>query len=517
MCGPGIEPRNSVQESGVPTLSKLRKATLVPTTTQVGIGLRAVEDPVHAQKLHAQELGDPKSDLDGWCQGPRRESQGSKTAMNSFGKSDEPILPEKSANKSGDEKPPAERMEGRGSAKGNPGQQTRLRTQGRDGLQHALDRIRQAATREKRLRFTTLWHHICHIDRLREEYFHLRPNAAPGVDGQTWEKYGEHLETNLRDLSDRLKRGAYRAKPVKRAYIPKADGRQRPIGIPTLEDKIVQRAAGTVMEAIYEVDFKGFSYGFRPKRGAHQALDALTVGITERKVSWILDADIRGFFDAIDHDWLVKFIEHRIADRRLIRHIKKWLAAGVLEDGERCHEEKGTPQGGSISPVLANVYLHYVLDLWISHWRQRKARGDVIIVRYSDDFVVGFQYQSDAVRFLVDLKERLRKFHLELQADKTRLIEFGRFAAERRSARGEDKPETFNFLGFTHICGKTIKQGKFIVVRRPIKARVGAEGCVQMEHIAPFHTHGLLDLTRGLTMSQRQIDNELFSQIFHFA
>ena len=305
-------------------------------------------------------------------------------------------------------------------------------------------------------------------------YFSLKRNAAPGVDGETWRHYGKQLEENLKDLSDMLKCGAYRAKPVKRAYIPKPDGRQRPLGVTALEDKIVQRATVEVLNAIYETDFLGFSYGFRPGRSPHDALNALSAGIMTRKVSWVLDADIRGYFDAISHEWMVKFIEHRIADRRVIRHIKKWLNAGVLEDGSRIYSEEGVPQGGSVSPMLANVYLHYVFDLWVERWRRRQAAGDVIVVRFCDDFVVGFQYQQDAVAFLEALKKRLRKFNLNLHEDKTRLIEFGRFAVQNRKRQGKEKPETFDFLGFTHICGKT-RKGKFAVLRYTITKRMRAK------------------------------------------
>lgn len=340
-----------------------------------------------------------------------------------------------------------------------------------EDLHSALDRIRQAACRDKGLQFTTLWHLVYHVDRLREAYFACKHHAAAGVDGQNWQAYGQDLEDNLRDLSERLANGRYRAKPVKRVYIPKADGKQRPIGIPVLEDKIVQRAAVKVLNAIYETDFLGFSYGFRPGRSAHRALDALAVGIQTRKVSWLLDADIRGFFDTLSHEYLVKFIERRIADPRVVRHIQKWLNAGVMEEGKRVQPEEGTPQGGSISPLLANVYLHYVFDLWAEQWRQTRAHGDVIIVRYADDFVVGFQHESDAKAFLEELRERFRSFNLELHADKTRVIEFGRFAAERRERRGEGKPLTFNFLGFTHACDKT-RAGKFIVLRQTIAKRM---------------------------------------------
>ena len=341
-------------------------------------------------------------------------------------------------------------------------------------LQSAMERIRQAACRDKQLRFTTLWHHVYDIEHLRGAYFSLKRTAAPGVDGETWRHYGEQLEDNLKALSDRLKRGAYRAKPVKRAYIPKPDGRQRPLGVTTLEDKIVQRATVEVLNAIYETDFLGFSYGFRPGRSPHDALNALSAGIMTRKVSWVLDADIRGYFDAISHEWLVKFIEHRIADRRVIRHIKKWLNAGVLEDGSRTYSEEGVPQGGSVSPMLANVYLHYVFDLWVKRWRNRQAAGDVIVVRFCDDVVVGFQYQQDAEGFLEALRKRFRKFNLELHEDKTRLIEFGRFAVQNRKRQGKGKPETFDFLGFTHICGKT-RKGKFVVLRYTIAKRMRAK------------------------------------------
>jgi group II intron reverse transcriptase/maturase len=340
-----------------------------------------------------------------------------------------------------------------------------------DDLHSALERIRQAACRDKRQKFTSLWHHVCNVDRLEQAYHALRRNAAPGIDGQTWQAYGKDLEANLKDLSGRLARGAYRAKPVKRGYVPKAGGQQRPIGIPVLEDKIVQRATVEVLSAVYETDFLGFSYGFRPGRSAHMALDALAVGIQTKKVNWLLDADIRSFFDTLDHEWLVKFVEHRIADRRVVRHIQKWLNAGVMEDGKHVVQEEGAVQGGSISPLLANVYLHYVLDLWAQKWRKTRAGGEMIIVRYADDFVVGFQHESDARRFLEELKERFRKFNLELHADKTRVIEFGRLAAQDRARRGEGKPMTFNFLGFTHACDKT-RTGRFIVLRQTMAQRM---------------------------------------------
>jgi group II intron reverse transcriptase/maturase len=325
------------------------------------------------------------------------------------------------------------------------------------------------------LRFTALLHHVYDLEMLREAYFCLKREAAPGVDQVTWRQYGETLEDNLQDLAGRLKRGAYRAKPVRRVFIPKADGRQRPLGVTTLEDKLVQRATVEVLNAIYETDFLDFSYGFRPGRSQHNALDALYAGLLTKKVNWVLDMDIRGFFDAIDHGWLVKFVEHRIADRRVVRLIQKWLNAGVQEDGTRTRSEQGTPQGGSASPLLANIYLHYVFDLWAQRWRQTQASGDVVVVRYADDIVVGFQYESDAERFWAELAERFSKFALELHPDKTRLIEFGPFAARDRERRGQGKPETFDFLGFTHICGKKRNNGRFTVLRQTIRKRLQAK------------------------------------------
>jgi RNA-directed DNA polymerase len=358
---------------------------------------------------------------------------------------------------------------------GKPWKQPRGGTYvGPSDLQSALERIRQAASRDKRLQFTGLWHHVYEVNRLREAYYHLKRRAAPGVDGETWQHYGERLEENLQGLSDRLRRGAYRARPVRRAYIPKTDGRQRPLGVTALEDKIVQRATAEVMNAIYEENFLGFSYGFRPGRSPHDALDALYAGIMMKPVSWVLDADIRGYFDAIDHEWLVRFVEHRIADQRVVRHIKKWLNAGVLEDGTRTCSEEGVPQGGSISPLLANIYLHYAFDLWADQWRRKQAQGAVVIVRFADDLVVGFQYRADAEQFQRELQERFRKFKLGLRDDKTRLIEFGRFAVKNRKRRGDGKPETFDFLGFTHVCDTTEK-GKFIVLRQTLRKRMQAK------------------------------------------
>jgi group II intron reverse transcriptase/maturase len=327
-------------------------------------------------------------------------------------------------------------MEGRGRTKGNLLEGNTLRTQGRDGVHSALERVRQVAKEDRKERFTALLHHVYDIDRLRSAYLAIKRDAAAGVDGETWEHYGESLEDNLQDLSQRLKRGAYRARPVRRVFIPK-DGGQRPLGVPVLEDKIVQRAVVEVLNAIYEEDFLGFSYGFRPKRNPHQALDALTVGIETKKVNWVLDADLRSFFDTLKHAWLVQFIEHRVADKRIVRLIQKWLSAGVLQDGKRIQSEVGTVQGGSISPLLANIYLHYVFDLWAQRWRQKQARGDVIVVRFADDFVVGFEHRVEAERFLAELRERFTRFGLELHPEKTRLIEFGRRARRNRENRGD--------------------------------------------------------------------------------
>ena len=392
--------------------------------------------------------------------------------MDGRGKSDGSVVPAKRSNDVG--RSTEEAAEGRGPTKGNPPQADTRRTQGRVSVPRSLERIRQVARRDRKQRFTALLHHVYDVERLRAAYFALKREAAAGVDGETWQHYGEALESNLQDLAERLRRGAYRARPVRRAYIPKADGRQRPLGVPTLEDKIVQRAVVEVLNAIYETDFLGFSYGFRPGRSPHHALDALTVGLEQRKVNWVLDADLRDFFGTLQHDWLVKFIEHRLSDRRVVRLIQKWLAAGVLEDGKRIRSEVGTVQGGSISPLLANIYLHYVFDLWVHHWRRTRASGEVIVVRFADDFVVGFQHRGEAERFLADLRTRFATFGLTLHPDKTRLIEFGRYAAVNRRGRGEGKPQTFNFLGFTHSCGQT-RSGRFAVLRQTMRTRLAAK------------------------------------------
>jgi len=373
-----------------------------------------------------------------------------------------------------------EAPEGRRPTKENTTQATAPRTQRRTRASSALLGVRQAARRDKRARFTALLHHMT-VTQLQVSFYALKREAAPGVDGLTWTEYETDLDTRLRGLHGSVHQGTYRPQPSKRAYIPKPDGRQRPLGIAALEDKIVQHAVGTVLNQIYEEDFVGFSYGFRPKRSPHHALDALWVGLMRKKVNWVLDADIRGFFDAIDHGWLRTFVEHRVADRRMLRLLQKWLRAGVSEDGEWSKTEVGTPQGAVISPLLANIYLHYVFDLWAHRWRRQHASGDMMIVRYADDIVLGFEHQRDAERFLAAWRERLVAFGLELHPDKTRLIEFGRDAADHRKARGESKPETFDFLGFTHICGTTRKTGRFIVKRQTIRRRFSAKLAVIKE------------------------------------
>jgi len=353
-------------------------------------------------------------------------------------------------------------------------QQNLYRTQSRENGPRELDRVREAARRDGKLRFTALLHHVT-IDLLRDSYHCLKKQAAPGVDGVTWEEYGQNLEARLSDLHGRIHRGAYRAKPSRRVWIPKSDGRQRPLGIAALEDKVVQHAVGTVLNQIWEEDFRGFSYGFRPGRSQHDALDALNVGIARRKVNWVLDLDVRAFFDRIDHAWLIKFVEHRVGDRRIVRLIQKWLKAGVMEQGRWAEAKEGTPQGAVISPILANLYLHYVLDVWVDQWRRKQASGDVIIVRYADDAVLGFQHRYEAERFLTQLRERLARFGLDLNSEKTRLIEFGRFAALSRKKRGQGRPETFNFLGFVHMCGTSYRAGNFEIRRKTIGKRMAAK------------------------------------------
>jgi RNA-directed DNA polymerase len=367
----------------------------------------------------------------------------------------------------------AESVERRAGTKGNAGQQSTLRAQDRAGVTQALERIRQAARHNKKERFTALLHHV-NTETLRLAFNALRKDAAPGVDGTTWSDYEVDLERRLEELHDRVHRGAYRPQPSRRVYIPKADGRQRPLAVAAVEDKIVQGAVAMVLNAIYEVDFLGFSYGFRPGRGQHDALDALVVGIGSRKVNWILDADIRSFFDMVDQKWTTRFVEHRIGDPRVTRLIQKWMKAGVLEDGEFKASERGTGQGSVISPLLANIYLHYAFDLWANRWRQREATGDMIILRYADDTVVGFEHEADARRFLDMMRTRLEEFALSLHPEKTRLIEFGRYAAADREKRGLGKPETFSFLGFTFICSKS-RKGHFLIKRKTRQDRMMAK------------------------------------------
>jgi RNA-directed DNA polymerase len=382
------------------------------------------------------------------------------------------VVPTKQPNKG--ERSPAEGAEGRPLTKENTQESNPCRTPSRESGPSGLARVREAARKESKQKFTALLHHVS-IDLLRESYHSLKKQAAPGVDGMTWKEYGGGLEGRLTDLHGRIHRGAYRAQPSRRVWIPKADGRQRPLGIAALEDKIVQYAVATVLNQIWEEDFLGFSYGFRPGRSQHNALDALWVGIMRKKVNWIVDLDIRSFFDKIQHEWLVKFVEHRIGDKRVVRLIQKWLKAGVMEQGQWSETKEGSPQGAVISPILANLYLHYVLDVWVAAWRKKVAHGEVMIVRYADDAVLGFEHRDEAERFLEQLRERLGKFGLELHPDKTRLIEFGRYAADRRKKRGEGKPETFNFLGFTHICGTNHKTGNFAVHRKTIGKRMAAK------------------------------------------
>jgi group II intron reverse transcriptase/maturase len=389
--------------------------------------------------------------------------------MHDVGKSDVGVVPLKGQNKPG--KPGADVLEGRPATKGNLLQTTVTGAQYPEPTLSGLERIRQVARREGELRFTSLYHHITPA-LLMEAFASLKKMASPGVDGVTWQEYEEGVYGKIAKLHDHVQSGTYRALPSKRAWIPKSDGRQRPLGIAALEDKIVQRAVGWILEVIYEEEFTGFSYGFRPKRSQHQALDAICVGVEQRPVNWILDADIKGFFDALDHEWLMKFLEHRIADQRMLGLIRKWLRAGVSEDGEWSKTMVGTPQGAVISPLLANVYLHYVLDLWVQWWRKHHATGVVIIVRYADDFVLGFENKADADKLLTEVSDRFAKFGLALHPEKTRLIEFGKKAKAARQARGERKPETFNFLGFTHVCAQRRSDKRFMVLRQTMSKRM---------------------------------------------
>jgi group II intron reverse transcriptase/maturase len=420
--------------------------------------------------------------------------------MHDGGKSDRPVVPAKPPNKP--VRPGAEVVEGRGLPEGSTASETRPGRGAGLGVSSDLDRVRRVARKDRDVRFTALLHHVT-VDRLREAYRAIRPGAAAGVDGVTWRDYGLDLEENLRDLHARVHGGAYRARPTRRVFIPKPDGRLRPLGIAALEDKILQRAVVEVLNAVYEQDFLGFSYGFRPGRSQHDALDALAVGISRRKVNFVLDADISDFFTGLDQSWLVKFLEHRIADKRVLRLIQKWLRAGVIEDGEWSSTEVGTAQGASVSPLLSNVFLHYVFDLWANRWRRRNARGDVILVRFADDYVAGFEHREDAERFLADLRVRFAAFGLELHPEKTRLIEFGRFAAQNRERRGLRKPETFDFLGLTHICAKD-RRGRFKLKRVTSKKKmrtklrsVKAEMRRRMHHPIPEQGRWLARVLQG--------------------
>jgi RNA-directed DNA polymerase len=386
--------------------------------------------------------------------------------------SDNCIVPAKAPNK--DPQGSAEGLEGRQLIKENTGESNPSRTGDGQIGSRGLQGVRESAKQDKGKRFTALLHHVNEA-LLQDSFYSLQRDAAPGVDRVTWQEYEQGLEERIQDLHGRVHRGAYRAQPSRRVYIPKSDGRRRPLGIAALEDKIVQQAVATVLEQIYEEDFVGFSYGFRPGKGAHDALDALTAGIVGKKVNWILDADIRGFFDNLSHQQLVELISLRVGDPRILRLIQKWLKAGVSEEGQWSETQVGVPQGAVISPLLANVYLHHVLDRWVMEWRKKYATGDIIMVRYADDFVLGFQHQKEAERFLAQLQERMWEYGLELHSEKTRLIEFGRFAAERRKRDGKGKPETFHFLGFTHICGTVRKSGRFIVQRRTMGKRMAAK------------------------------------------
>jgi RNA-directed DNA polymerase len=382
--------------------------------------------------------------------------------------SDSVVVAGKPTNKA--ERSAAEPVEPRTGTKGNADQQSTRRAQDRESVSQALERVRQAARQRKKERFTSLLHHVDPA-MLRTAFYAIKRDAAPGVDGMTWETYEQGLDRRIETLHERVQAGTYRALPSRRSYIPKEDGSKRPLAVAALEDKIVQRAVAAVLSAIHEEDFLGFSYGFRPNRSQHDALDAVIVGISSKKVNYILDADIRSFFTEVSQQWVVRFLEHRIGDKRIIRLVQKWLRAGILEDGIVTIEEKGTGQGSVISPLLANIYLHYVFDLWAERWRRREATGDMIMVRYADDTVVGFQHESDARRFRDAMRNRLREFSLSLHPEKTRLIEFGRFAAQNCKRRGRSKPETFTFLGFVLICDKS-RRGDFRIRRKSRRDRM---------------------------------------------
>jgi group II intron reverse transcriptase/maturase len=413
-----------------------------------------------------------------WAAGGSGKADGHTPDINAGEKSDARVIPMNDPNDGAASKPtPMEDREGRRAAKRSAEQSSAPRTQSRTRASMGLDGVREVAlankAQGKEVRFTALMHHIT-PQLLIDSFMKLEKSAAAGIDGVTWRDYEEGLVERIDRLWEAVQAGRYRALPSRRVYIPKADGRQRPLGIAALEDKIVQQAVVTVLTPIYETDFLGFSYGFRPGRNQHQALDALWMGFHWKRVNWVLDADIKAFFDTVDHDWMLRFLEHRIADRRVLRLIRKWLTAGVVENGTRTDVRVGTPQGAVISPLLANIYLHYVFDLWMQRWRRREARGEVIVVRYADDSVAGFESKADVDRFLEALKVRFAKFGLSLNGEKTRVLEFGRFAAQHCAQRGLRRPKTFDFLGFTHICGVTRTNGRFTVLRLTSSKRMRA-------------------------------------------
>lgn len=469
-CGLGIEPRNRSSQGA-------DGVTLTGRRNEQAQERESLLDPARSEtpRTHGslrtrnwEILGSPAED---GTAGRIGKAKSRNPVMHDARKSDDSVVSKKSPNKGGS--PSVEGMEKRESTKGNANQRITCRTQGRGSVSSELERVREAAKKDRKARFTALFHHLT-LARLRSCYVALSHKAAAGVDGVTWVQYGERLEENLQDLHARLHRGAYRAQPSRRVFIPKPDGRQRPLGIVVLEDKLVQRAVVEVMNAIYEVDFLGFSYGFRPGRSAHMALDALSVGITRRAVNFVFDADIRDFYGTIGHGWMMKFVEHRIADRRMLRLIQKWIKAGVLQEGSWTETTEGVPQGATISCLLANIYLHYVFDQWTQQWRKRHARGQVIAVRYADDVALGFQHEEEARKYWSELAERLSRFGLALHPDKTRLLRFGVAATKQRKSRGEGKPETFDFLGFTHICGKD-RTGRFQLRRQTVAKRQRAK------------------------------------------
>ncbi len=485
-----------------PCTDKGKAAPPAPPRQGTG-GHGGVADPVHVSKFQAREPGEPGGIRE---ETPPRGS-GFKTdrwfnvsdgngRMDAARQSDGWVVPAKCANK-GVPEAPAERMEGSDPAEGNACQATPPRTPSRiHGGSSGLEGVRGAARKDGKLRFTALLHHIT-PELLAETFFGLKKTAAVGVDGVTWREYERGLEANVKDLHGRIHRGSYRAKPSKRVWIPKPDGRQRPLGIASLEDKIVQQAVCGVLAHIYEVDFLGFSYGFRAGKSQHDALDALNAGVTGRRVNWILDADIEGFFDTIDHEWMMRFLEHRVGDRRVLRLIRKWLNAGISEDGRWSETKLGVPQGAVISPLLSNVYLHYVFDLWMRWWRDRRCRGEVIVVRYADDFVIGFEHRHEAEACLEELRQRFARFGLKLHDGKTRLIEFGRHA-DRRGKGGGKRPETFDFLGFTHKCARRRSDGSFTIHRHTVAKRMRATlQAIRLELRKRMH-HGLGETGRWL-------------------